>query len=968
MTFVLVGADKCHQSAEMLPGNVSTEFVMNHLQPNPNPQLYATSRLKNIGLVGLTALATLAGVSVFELVKQLVWPGIILWQSHLLTIVASTLVATAAAWWIWRKHIPNQQLVTQMAERCRLEQIVADRTQELHQALHESEEMYRSLVEASPDAIITSDLAGRITYVSKHTLDLYGATNPDDLLGKWAFEAITPEEHGRAAANFRQTLAEGVIRNAEYTLQRKDGSRYTGELSAALLKGPTGRPKGFMAVVRDITERKQTQQELERRLAELSVFNKITALINQTLTVEKLLQQTIDEILDLPGVEEAIIHLLDPAARELMLVAYRGFSDEIIQIVNRINPARLESWPLLQAGKPSLITPDSYTGPFKAYLEQAHIDAFVSLPLLGVSGLIGVMHLTISDPAYFNPAGLELLTSLGQQLAIGLEKARLYAETRAWAAELEQRVEARTTALAATEARYQTLFDSALDALFVLDMQGYYLDANPAACQLLGYSRDELLAMSIFSVSANAIHAPVVEKTKILKQRQAIWRQGMVGDKLQLVSKTGQVIEAEVSLTPLTYNGQEAVLSIVRDITPRVRAEQALRASENRYKIVSELTADYVFILKVKADGQVVMDLVTDNFFTATGRTLDEIKTPDSWNNVFPTTEDYNLALKFLQTVITSKQSVELECRTLVKSNLLRWVHIFARPQWDEAEQRVVAVIGAVKDITARKQAEEALKDYSARLEEMVKERTQALQTAQEQLLRREKLAVLGQLAGSVAHELRSPLGAVKNVAYLLKTGVTEPDPGVHKNAQILEREVEKADRIINSLLDFARSKPPHYRLISINRVVQAALARVVIPPNITVTNHFDPILPAIQADPEQLEQVFGNLILNAVQAMSPPLAAGGQLTINSARFDPGWVMVSVADTGAGISPEHQTQLFEPLFTTKSKGIGLGLALVKMLVEGHQGVVEVESEGVPGQGSIFTVKLPVNPMQKEASQ
>jgi signal transduction histidine kinase len=122
----------------------------------------------------------------------------------------------------------------------------------------------------------------------------------------------------------------------------------------------------------------------------------------------------------------------------------------------------------------------------------------------------------------------------------------------------------------------------------------------------------------------------------------------------------------------------------------------------------------------------------------------------------------------------------------------------------------------------------------------------------------------------------------------------------------------------------------------------------------VVIVSQLDEALPGVQADPDQLRQVFENIILNAIQAMP----AGGRLLAESRTASAGWVAVSIGDTGVGISPEKKPRLFEPLFTTKAKGVGLGLALTKMLVEAHGGSIHVESE--VGKGSTFTVRLPVS--------
>ncbi len=240
------------------------------------------------------------------------------------------------------------------------------------------------------------------------------------------------------------------------------------------------------------------------------------------------------------------------------------------------------------------------------------------------------------------------------------------------------------------------------------------------------------------------------------------------------------------------------------------------------------------------------------------------------------------------------------------------------------------------------------LGSFAVAFEKMI----QKLKDAQDQLIRGEKLALLGQLAGGVAHELRNPLGAIKNAAYFLKMAVEKPDPEVSESIEIIGKEVEISEGIINSILSFARPKLPVMRKTDINEVVKESLSRITMPENVAVSSEWGS-LPTVLADPDQLGQVFGNIIRNAAQAMHE----GGKLTIKTETSDAGHVAVSVTDTGAGISEENIKKVFEPLFTTKAKGVGLGLALTKTLIEGHGGTIKVKSR--VGKGSTFTVRLPV---------
>jgi signal transduction histidine kinase len=235
-----------------------------------------------------------------------------------------------------------------------------------------------------------------------------------------------------------------------------------------------------------------------------------------------------------------------------------------------------------------------------------------------------------------------------------------------------------------------------------------------------------------------------------------------------------------------------------------------------------------------------------------------------------------------------------------------------------------------------------------------LEQRTLELEAAHRKLVEREKLAVLGQLAGGVGHELRNPLSAIKNGAYFLNMAVKSSEPNVVETLELIDHEVMNCERIISSLLDFARPRKPDCAPVQIGDVLDGAVKHINIPDNVTIVWTLPDTLPSVPGDAGQLGQVFDNLILNAVQAMPD----GGELTLTARVAEPGWMEVAVTDSGVGITPEQQAKLFQPLFSTKAKGMGLGLAVIQTLVRQHGGDVVFESE--PGRGSTFTVRLPLS--------
>jgi PAS domain S-box-containing protein len=222
----------------------------------------------------------------------------------------------------------------------------------------------------------------------------------------------------------------------------------------------------------------------------------------------------------------------------------------------------------------------------------------------------------------------------------------------------------------------------------------------------------------------------------------------------------------------------------------------------------------------------------------------------------------------------------------------------------------------------------------------------------QEQLIVSEKLAAIGKLAAAFSHDIRNPLAVIKNSICFLEMRLKETtDNKVLKHIKILAEEINYANIMVNDLLDFTRKNPPRPQKADLNKVLDRALSSVSKPENIQVSMRFGEI-PPMQIDEAQMQRVFANMILNAIQAMSN----GGKLSVSTAR-DHELVEVIFSDNGTGITEEDLQKIFVPFFSTKPNGVGLGLSICKQIVEGHGGRITIKSK--VGLGTTFSIKLPI---------
>lgn len=415
------------------------------------------------------------------------------------------------------------------------------------------------------------------------------------------------------------------------------------------------------------------------------------------------------------------------------------------------------------------------------------------------------------------------------------------------------------------------------------------------------------------------------------------------------------------------------------DISHDNQLEEPTGETKELYKSMVELSPDSIFTIDRKG----VIRSCNSAAANMLGFSKDEMVGKHFSKMGTLKLRDVPKYMRLFSSVLKGKVTEPLEVPFYRKDKTRRLVDV--RINLLKAGGKTIIQVTA-RDITERKQMEQEIQEKNEQLDaqneelragneelrsteeelrasnEELQVTNEELKEAQEKLVRSEKLAAIGQLASGVGHELRNPLGAIKNAVFYIKRRIDKTDlaatePRVIEFLDIIDEEAGAANKVITDLLGFSRVTKPAVRPVNIADVIDNSLRHTYIPENINLDRDTDESLPMIEIDADQIQQVFINIINNALQAMPD----GGRLSIR-AGSKAELVVVEFIDTGTGIPESAMNKIFDPLFTTKAKGIGLGLSVCKGILERHEGAIQAESK--PGEGTRFTVSLPI----KEVTQ
>lgn len=497
-----------------------------------------------------------------------------------------------------------------------------------------------------------------------------------------------------------------------------------------------------------------------------------------------------------------------------------------------------------------------------------------------------------------------------------------------------------------------SIVESSQDAIIGKTLDGIITSWNKGAERLYGYSAEEIVGRSIATL------APQEHSDELASIMERL-RQGGITDHFETerIAKDGKRISVSLTISPIRdpLGRITGGSTIARDVTEGKLAEESRRTSELRYRRLFETAKDGILILDADS-GEIVN--VNPFLLDMLGYSKDELTGKQLWEiGVFKDVVASKVAFEELrQRGYIRYDNLPLE----TQAGLVRQVE-FVSNSYLVGESRVIQC--NVRDITERWLAEEELRRTNQRLEKALAElqtKTHELASMTEQLWQAAKLATMGELAASVAHELNNPLATLALHAESLLDRLTGDDPK-RRAVLVIEQEVERMANLVANLLLFSRRSHQQTSTVDLGEELNNSLEFVsyhLRSHQVTVVTEIENSLPNVHADRQQLRQLFLNLLTNSSDAMPE----GGTLTLRARALNMEGgttaLQIEFSDTGIGIKPQDLQKLWEPFFTTKpeGKGTGLGLPICRRIVEEHQGTIEIDSER--GKGTTVRIILP----------
>jgi PAS domain S-box-containing protein len=542
-----------------------------------------------------------------------------------------------------------------------------------------SEIDYRKFFEEANDLIFTLDVSGKMMSLNRATCEVTGYS-PEELLGKSALKFVAPKARASVRAALRKVIRGERVQRAEAEIVSKDGHRICLEVRGRLIHDGRRRV-GTFYIARDITDRKQLEEKLgalHRHALQLSAADTIDEIVRGTLDA---MEFTLGfDHADFCMVRDGSVYIQESRGMPLAVAELPPAGPSVI-----VKAARTKN---------TLRIPDTREEP-----------AFLDNPATGASGEILHMLSELTVPVLVENETVAVLNVENTRVDTFTEEDQMLLETLAThvasaLSHLEQKedLEKLIAALRESESRYRALFDNASDSIGIHDMGGKFLEVNKVLCELLGYSREELLQMTPVDINSPE-NAPLVAG-RVANLRQA----GRTLFETAFARRDGTLIPVEVSSRLVEYRGKPAILNIARDITERRKAQEALRASEARYRAVVEDQTELICRYLPLPDGR--FTFVNDAYCRYFHKKPSEL----IGHEFMPLPpEDHGEVRKKIASISPDNPTVTYDQRVEFADGQVRWQQWTDRGILDE-QHRLVELQAVGRDITERKLAEDALR------------------------------------------------------------------------------------------------------------------------------------------------------------------------------------------------------------------------------------------------------------------
>ncbi len=791
-----------------------------------------------------------------------------------------------------------------------LERMVEERTQ----ALKATEQRYRSLFDATKDAVFICDTEDRFLDINQAGVELLGYSSKEEVLNhKFISTLCTNPEDVKTL--LRVMEGTGFIKDFEVELKRKEGTRLTALMTCDLRVDDKGEIIGYEGIIRDITEKKKREREKDI----ITNINKILASSLELKEVYKAVSLELGKLIDF---DRTSITLLLGEKSVLEYIVFTKNSEPSQLCEGVVFPREGSATEIVVGtGKP-IIVPDTSKGKLATdnILYSDGIRSRLNFPLQYKGRVIGALNFGSKRLNNFSLEHAELLMQVAPQLAIAIENSNLFCKIRD------------------SEEKYRDLIENAPEMIHQLDAQGKLLAVNKTELERLGYSCQEMLKLRLEDI------VPKDYKKHVRSHLARVAETGHDCAEAVFLTKPGQWMYVEMDTTGLrdAMSGRFIhARSFVRDITERKKAEEELLRLAHTIRSIDECV--------VIADKEGKISFVNKAFEKVTHYETAEVLGKDMSLLVSPNSPK-GWKKELLKSTF-SRGGWEGELLFQRKNEEEFPVYLFTSliREEDKSASGGLALVAAFRDITEPKRL-------------------------QMELLQSEKMAAIGQLAAGVAHEIRNPLNIIGSSIYYLKEvlsgtpgdGLGGQDGNIKDHLKIIQEEIRRCQRIITQLLDFSHRAKRVLEACDLNKLIEDTLSLVGKELEVNKIQVVKVLqsLPPLYLNADDMKQVLLNLILNAKDAMPK----GGTLKITTQRGSPDTVELVIGDTGYGIPKKELKKIFLPFYTTKEPGMGTGLGLyaVHSAVKRANGSVKVDS--APGCGTTFTISLPYQTTLDTAEQ